>query len=216
MTSCLCFVAHKSWLIVLRSPLRFATWHHNEQFSYEIALFNGVTVFENVNWHIGLLNGVEIPSCVAKLVFFIQMVRKWERFVSSSVQQFMLGEWKGTKFACLLKSQICWILSLISLMFAFHAHPFSLVIHACAFLHIDTWMLPITSSALLLTTEQLQWRTQGHHSDCSLVRRECYSRAFSTHLCTFPAFKMTSLQSPYSFRPQTFLHCSELEAFIAS
>lgn len=57
--------AHKSWLIVLKSPQRFATWHHNECLSSKIALFNGVTVLESVDWHAGLCNGVELPSCNA-------------------------------------------------------------------------------------------------------------------------------------------------------
>lgn len=47
MTLNLCFGAHKSWLIVLKSPLRFATWHHKECLSSKIVLFNGGTVLES-------------------------------------------------------------------------------------------------------------------------------------------------------------------------
>lgn len=81
---------------------------------------------------------------------------------------------KTVKFArCPLVLYLNWI----SLWFAFHAHHFAVVMYMCSFLYIHIWTLPITASALLLTTEQLHWRTQvtqGHYSDCSLVRGKCY------------------------------------------
>lgn len=182
MTLSLCFGAHKSWLIVLRSPLRFATWHHNECLSSEIALFNGVTVLESVDWTTGLCNGVELPSSVAEFVFFTQVIRKWGQF-SSCVQNLILSDIiNGNLFAR-------------TSFFSCNPH-----IHMRAFLHIHTWMLSSTTSATLLAAEKLPWCNlgQGHRSACSLERRECFSCAFSTHLFTFPVFKNFTFQSQTS------------------
>lgn len=162
MTLSLCLGAQKSWLIVLKCPLRFATWHHNECLSSKIALFNGWLCY-SVDWYAGLCNGVELPSCNASpdwlhlFWFFTKVIRKLGHFCV----QYLSDRIYGTMSCLCLCYWVLWdcfvnhenqmsihlYLILIPLRFAEHTHPCSAVIHMCAFLHIHTWTLPITKSS---------------------------------------------------------------------